>query len=75
MERREAMALIGRKVRLFNRLGHPTAVSYTLVRYDVSRRRFLTRNLHTSQESPITVAELSDGIASHTLQIEDRKGN
>lgn len=72
MDRSDAMALVGRKVRLFNHLGNPTSVSFLLARFDSSRRQFTTRNLYTSKESPLTVDELAQGLADNTLRIDKR---
>ena len=70
MDRREALALVGKRVRLFNRHGDPTMVSFTLARYDSSRRQFVTRNIHTAKESPMPAEDVRTGLADGTLRTE-----
>ena len=72
MERKEAIALVGRQVRIVNAWGNPTAFRVVLARYDTSRRSFTTRNLHTGIESPLSSEDLATGLARNTLILERR---
>ena len=66
------MSLIGRILRVLNSTGAPFAFAVVLARYDVSRRQFTVRSLHTRHESTITAEELARGLRSNTLRLEDR---
>lgn len=70
MERKDAVKLVGRIVRIWNVLGNPTGYRFILARFDPSRRQFTTRNLHTSRESALSVEDLSRGMDEGLLRIE-----
>ena len=70
MDRSAAMALVGRKVRIYNQSGQPTNAIYLLARFDVTRRQFTARNIHTSKDSPLTVDDLTRALAENMLRVE-----